>query len=60
MILDNYGSHKHPKALRWLTRHPRFIFNFTPDFGLPAERGRDLLLGAHPASAQARQLPVDR
>jgi hypothetical protein len=22
VILDNYGSHKHPKVLRWLARHP--------------------------------------
>ena len=28
------------------------------DLGLLAERGRDLLLGAHPAPAQARQLPL--
>ena len=21
VILDNYGSHKHPKVLRWLARH---------------------------------------
>ena len=24
VILDNYGSHKHLKVLRWLARHPRF------------------------------------
>ena len=30
VILDNYGSHKHPKVLRWLARHPRFVFHFTP------------------------------
>ena len=33
VILDNYGSHKHPKVLRWLTRHPRFVFHFTPTSG---------------------------
>ena len=33
VILDNYGSHKHPKVLRWLARHPRFIFHFTPTSG---------------------------
>src|ERR671911_55641 len=33
VILDNYGSHKHPKVLRWLARHPRFIFHFTPTAG---------------------------
>src|ERR671910_1977659 len=30
VILDNYGSHKHPKVLEWLARHPRFVFHFTP------------------------------
>jgi len=30
VILDNYGTHKHPKVRAWLTRHPRFIFHFTP------------------------------
>ena len=33
VILDNYGSHKHPKVLRWLARHPRWIFHFTPTSG---------------------------
>jgi transposase len=30
VILDNYGSHKHPKVLAWLDRHPRFVFHYTP------------------------------
>jgi transposase len=29
-ILDNYATHKHPKVLAWLARHPRFVFHFTP------------------------------
>jgi transposase len=29
-ILDNYATHKHPKVRAWLTRHPRWIFHFTP------------------------------
>jgi len=29
-ILDNYGTHKHPKVLVWLARHPRWTFHFTP------------------------------
>jgi transposase len=33
VILDNYGSHKHPKVLAWLARHPRFTFHFTPTSG---------------------------
>ncbi len=30
VILDNYGSHKHPKVRAWLDRHPRFVFRYTP------------------------------
>lgn len=30
VILDNYGSHKHPKVRSWLGRHPRFVFHYTP------------------------------
>jgi transposase len=33
VILDNYGSHKHPKVLKWLARHPRWVFHFTPTSG---------------------------
>jgi transposase len=29
-ILDNYGAHKHPKVRAWLSRHPRFVFHYTP------------------------------
>jgi transposase len=30
VILDNYAAHKHPKVRRWLDRHERFTFHFTP------------------------------
>ena len=59
-ILDNYGTHKQPKVLAWLGRHPRWTFHFTRDLGLVAERGRELLLGANPAAAPARLLLLDR
>ena len=29
-IIDNYATHKHPKVRRWLARHPRRTFHFTP------------------------------
>jgi transposase len=29
-VLDNYPTHKHPKVLAWLARHPRWTFHFTP------------------------------
>jgi transposase len=25
-----YATHKHPKVRAWLTRHPRWVFHFTP------------------------------
>lgn len=30
LIADNYATHKHPKVLAWLNRHPRFHMHFTP------------------------------
>ena len=30
MILDNYGTHKHPNVTAWLTKHPRFHLHFIP------------------------------
>jgi transposase len=29
-VVDNYSTHKHPKVRRWLARHPRWTFHFTP------------------------------
>jgi transposase len=30
LILDNYGTHKHPKVRAWLEKRPRFKLHFTP------------------------------
>jgi hypothetical protein len=30
MILDNYGTHNHPKVRAWLEKHPCFHCHFTP------------------------------
>lgn len=32
LILDNYGTHKHPKVKAWLARHPRYQLHFTPTY----------------------------
>jgi hypothetical protein len=29
-VLDNYATHKHPKVMAWLERHPRWTLHFTP------------------------------
>jgi len=30
VVMDNYGTHKHPRVQRWLKRHSRFIPHFIP------------------------------
>ena len=30
VVLDNYGTHKHPEVRAWLTRNPRITLHFTP------------------------------
>jgi transposase len=30
LILDNYGTHKHPNVKKWLAKHKRFHLHFTP------------------------------
>lgn len=30
LIVDNYGTHKHPNVKAWLSVHPRFHLHFTP------------------------------
>ena len=30
LVLDNYGTHKHPKVQSWLKRHRRFEMHFIP------------------------------
>src|SRR5437016_4035403 len=30
VVMDNYGTHKHPRVQRWFKRHDRFIPHFVP------------------------------
>ena len=30
LIVDNYGTHKHPNVQQWLSRHKRFHLHFIP------------------------------
>ena len=30
LVMDNYGTHKHPSIQGWLQRHPRFVPHFVP------------------------------
>jgi transposase len=30
LVLDNYGTHKHPKVKEWFAAHPRYQLHYTP------------------------------
>jgi len=30
LVMDNYGTHSHPRVRSWLKRHPRFVPHFIP------------------------------
>jgi len=30
LIVDNYGTHNHPRVQEWLNKHPRFTLHFIP------------------------------
>ena len=30
IVMDNYGTHKHPKVKTWFSAHPRYHVHFTP------------------------------
>jgi transposase len=63
VVLDNLGAHRAPPVQRWLLRHPRVHFHFTPTyaswlnlverfFGLLTEKA--LKRGSHTSIAQLR------
>jgi transposase len=33
VVMDNYGTHKHPAVRAWFVRHPEFVPHFTPTSG---------------------------
>ena len=30
VVMDNYGTHKHPRTKEWFAKHPEFVPHFTP------------------------------
>jgi putative transposase len=32
LVLDNYGTHRHPRVRAWLARHARYHLHFTPTY----------------------------
>ena len=59
VILDNYAAHKHPKVLRWLGRHPRFVFHFKPTSCSWLNRSRPSSPSSR-APPQTGRVPFDR
>lgn len=68
VVLDNLSAHKSPIVRRWLVRHPRFQFHFTPTyaswlnlverfFGLLTDEA--LRRGSHTSVPQLRQAILD-
>src|SRR5713226_7902654 len=48
MILDNYGTHKHPQVQSWLAKHQRFHLHFTPTSSSWLDRKSTRLNSSHP------------
>ena len=49
LVLDNYGTHKHPEVRKWFAARPRYSLHFTPTrldcLGLSAAKAlQDILL----------------
>ena len=36
LVMDNYGTHKHPRVQSWLQRHPHFVPHFIPTSSISA------------------------
>ena len=59
VILDNYGTHKHPKVDKWLANHPNRSSIYA-HLRVLAECGRRLLLRHHATAHPARRLHIRR
>lgn len=59
LILDNYGTHKHPQVKRWIQAHPRYHLHL-PDQRLLAEPRRTLFCGDHPQTHPPWNLSLGR
>ena len=58
VVLDNYGTHKHPKVHGLARPAPALDLPLHPDLGFLAQRRRDLLLGHDPPTAPPRRVPL--
>jgi transposase len=53
VVLDNLSAHRAPPVQRWLLRHPRVHFHFTPTYASLAQSGGAVLWIPDGKSAQA-------
>ena len=60
VVLDNYATHKHPKVLAWLARHPRWTFHFTPTSASWLNAVENFFSEDDAAAHPPRRLPLDR
>jgi hypothetical protein len=60
IVLDNYGTHKHPVVRDWQDRNPRIHLHFTPTSGSRLNPRGDLLRHHHPAGHPPRHLRLGR
>src|SRR5881394_1707999 len=56
VVLDNSSTHSTPEVERWLARHKRVHFHFTPT-SVVDEHDRDLVLDPHKPASPPRRLP---
>jgi transposase len=58
MVLDNYGTHKHPNVVAWLAKHPLFHLHFVPTSSSWAEHGGTVVPRDHAKGDPARRVQV--
>ena len=59
-VVDNYATHKHPRVRRWLARHPRWTFHFTPTSASWLNAVEGFFAKLTRQRLEARRLPICR
>jgi transposase len=57
LVLDNYGTHKHPAVKKWLAARPRYQLHFTPTAFLLAQPDRAVVCRNHAETNPPRNIP---
>jgi hypothetical protein len=60
VVLDNYATHKHPQGEGLAGAASALRLPLHPEIVLLAQHRRDPVLEAHPPTAQARRVPLNR